>query len=273
MTDPAPQRSPADDPHRVWSLGDYEAIASHLQPIADETVAAAGVGAGMSVLDVGVGSGNAAVAAARYGASVSGVDVSASQLDLARRRFAADGVEVELQLGDAESLPFADNRFNVVLSVLGMIFAPDHRRAAAEMVRVCRPGGTVAIASWADGGWAGEWRKRAAAFAPPSPPLGAARPDEWGDPATVSARLGAAGLRASTESRPFEWSFPSIDAAADLFVGSAGVFVVFLESLESAGRRADAELALRAAMEGSNVATDGTCRLPAPWVLGVGTAP
>jgi len=154
-----------------------------------------------------------------------------------------------------------------------MIFAPDHRRAAGEMVRVCRPGGTVAIASWADGRWAGEWRKRAAAFDPPSPPLGDARPDEWGDPATVSTRLGAAGLHASTEIRPFDWSFPSIDAAVDLFVGSAGVFVAFLESLVASGQRADAELALRAAMRASNVATDGTCRLPAPWLLGVGTAP
>src|SRR5215207_119842 len=126
---------------RMWASGDYAAVAARIHSIAERLCEAADLIAGARVLDVATGSGNAAIAAARSGSEVVGIDYVPALLDRARVRAQAEGLEVDFVEADAEALPFADGSFDTVLSVVGVMFAPDQERAAAELLRVCRPGG------------------------------------------------------------------------------------------------------------------------------------
>lgn len=250
----------------MWTIGDYPVIARHLLPISVATVAAVALEPGDRVLDVAVGDGNAAIEAARRGARVTGIDLTPAQIERARARCAAEGVEVDLHVGDAEALDVPDARFDVVLSVMGIIFAPDHERAAAELARACRPGGTVAITAWAAGGWSDRWRARTAHLVPTPPPGGPA-PDEWGDPDDVTQRLAGAGLDATVEQRSFAFRFASPQDALDVFTTAAGPFVQFMAIATAAGHADEARDELLAAVTESNEATDGSCVLPAPYLL------
>ncbi|TFV70556.1 class I SAM-dependent methyltransferase [Blastococcus sp. CT_GayMR19] len=179
--------------HRaMWALGDYPAVASQLIPeLGRVLVAAAGVGRGDRVLDVAAGTGNAAVPAALTGADVVASDLT-PQLFAAGREFAArEGVEVAWDEGDAEALPYADGAFDVVLSSVGVMFAPHHQQAADELVRVCRPGGRIGLISWTPEGFVGEMFRTMKPYAP-APPPGAQPPPLWGDEAHVRSLLGDA---------------------------------------------------------------------------------
>ena len=257
-----------DAQRRVWTIGDYPIIASHLLPISVETVEAVGIRPGDQVLDVGVGNGNAAIEAARRGANVTGIDLTPAQIERARSRCADEGVEVELRVGNAEQLDVPDASFDVVLSVMGVIFAPDHARAIAEMARACRTGGTVAITTWAEGGWSNRWRSHAAHLVP-APPPGSPTPDEWADPDEVVARFAAGGLRATVERRPFAFQFSSEAEALETFLGASGPYVQFMETASRLGRADEARSELRAALAEANEAGDGTCRLRAPYLLAI----
>jgi SAM-dependent methyltransferase len=256
---------------KLWARGDYPALARHMVPISVETLDLAGVAPGDQVLDVGVGDGNTAAEAARRGATVTGIDLSPDQLDKARARLVAEGLDVDLHEANAEELPFPDGRFDVVVSVLGVIFAPDHARATAEMVRVCRPGGTVAITAWQDTAWFRTWRDRAMPLVTPDPSAAAGpRPDLWGDADEMTRRLGAAGIEATVHERPFHWSFPSCEAAARFFLETASGFIAFKEAATAAGHGDQVLPTLEAALEDVNEATDGTCRAPSPILVAVG---
>jgi SAM-dependent methyltransferase len=261
-----------DGQRRIWTIGDYPAIARHLRPISLEVLDTVGVTPGLRVLDVGVGDGNTAIEAAARGAVVAGIDLTPAQIERARRRAGSEGVSLDLRVGDAEDLPYDDASFDLVVSVLGAMFAPDHQRAAAELARVCRPGGTVAFVAWAEGGWSRAWRARAATLLPP-PPAGSPRPDEWGDADEAVRRLTAAGLEVQAEVRPFHWSFPSARAALDLFLASAGPFIAFREAAAQAGVGDRVEPELLAALDEANEATNGACLLAAPYLLAVGARP
>src|SRR5207247_9336161 len=136
---------------------------------------AADLHAAWRVLDVATGSGNAAIAAARHGCTAVGIDYVPSLLEQGRKRAAAEGLDIELLEGDAEALPFPDASFDAVTSVFGAMFAPNHAQAAAELLRVCRPGGTIALANWTPTGLIGEPFPAAGARGPPPaavpPPL------------------------------------------------------------------------------------------------------
>ena len=252
----------------MWTIGDYPVIARHLLPISVETVEAVGIRPGDRVLDVGVGSGNAAIEASRRGAFVTGIDLTPAQIERARSRCTTEGVAVDLRVGNAETLDVPDAGFDVVLSVMGVIFAPDHARAMGEMARACRPGGTVAITAWAEGGWSGQWRSRVAHLFPVPPP-GSPVPDEWGDPDEVVRRFAAAGLRATVERRSFAFCFSSEGEALETFVGAAGPYVQFMETASKLGRAEEARSEFTAALAEWNEADDGTCRLSAPYLLAV----
>lgn len=260
----------ADDPARnpqtrMWSIGDYPAIARHLLPISEATVAALDIQADERVLDVAVGNGNAAILAARRGAFVTGIDLTPAQIDRARDRCAAEGVGVELRVGDAQALDVADASFDVVLSVMGMIFAPDHAAAIQELARACRPGGRIAATAWTASGWAVAWRANVAELMPAAPT--GPSPDEWGDPEVAQARLAGAGLDATVETCDFSWRFPSAEVAFETFVTAAGPFVMFMEAMQQRGTADAGRTALVEAMEETNVATDGTCELPSAYLL------
>lgn len=273
-SDPTPSTSdddlnPAADGQRhLWSLGDYGAIARYLFPISVETVDAAGVTAGHQVLDVATGDGNAAIVAAQRGATVTGIDLTPAQVELARARCQAEGLDVDLRVGDAQNLDVADASFDAVVSVMGAIFAPDHERALAEMARACRPGGTVALTAWANEGWFVAWRAASAHLVTPPPP-GSPQPDAWGDSDETKRRFAAAGLDVTVEVRPFQWSFASVEECMTFFETSAAPFITFFEAMRAAGTEDEARECLGAALDEVNEATDGTCVLPSPFVLAV----
>ena len=249
----------------VWTIGDYPLIAEHLLPISEGTVGKLDLQPGERVLDVAVGNGNASILAARRGARVTGVDLTPAQIERARKRCAAEGVDVELRVADAEALDVADASYDVVVSVMGVIFAPDPAAAVREMARACRPGGRIAMTSWSGSSrWAATWRAKRAEVGPTQPPL----PSElWGSPEFALAQFTAAGLAATVETRDFSWRFPSNEVAFETFTTAAGGFMLYLEAMRAQGRYDAASDALRQTIAEVNVATDGTCHLPADYLL------
>jgi len=178
--------------HRtMWAAGEYERIARGILPVADQVVRSARIRAGERVLDVACGTGNTALAARARGAAVTGLDLTPELLAVARRRAVADGYDdVVWQEGDAERMPFPDRAFDVVVSSCGLMFAPDQEKVAAEVARVTRPGGRIAIQAWTREGGAG--RMFAVASAYTTPPPGVPSPFAWADEASVTRLLGPA---------------------------------------------------------------------------------
>ena len=144
-----------EEHRRTWALGDYSQIDELVSEIGKTIVERAGVSAGSDVLDVAAGSGNAAIPAARRGARVIATDLTPELFTTGRKRARAAGVEIDWIAADAEELPFEDERFDYVLSSIGVDFAPRHEVVAAELIRVCRPGGTIALGNWTSTGYGG----------------------------------------------------------------------------------------------------------------------
>jgi SAM-dependent methyltransferase len=177
--------------HRaLWASGDYSAVAAELIPtLGPELVAACGIRSGQRVLDVGAGTGNAAIEAAAIGATVTASDLTPELFEVGRRIAAERRVELDWVEGDAEALPFPDDSFDVVMSCVGAMFAPCHQAVADELVRVCRPGGVIGMINWTPEGFIGQLFKTMAPYAPP-PPAGATPPPRWGDEQHVRDLLG-----------------------------------------------------------------------------------
>jgi SAM-dependent methyltransferase len=177
--------------HRaMWALGDYPAVANEIIPeLGRILVEASGVRPGDRVLDVAAGTGNAAIPAALAGASVVASDLTPELLDTGQRLAAHQGADVDWREADAEALPFADDEFDVVLSCVGVMFAPHHQASADELVRVCRPGGTIGLVSWTPEGFIGQMFATMRPYAPPPPP-GAQPPPLWGREDHVRDLLG-----------------------------------------------------------------------------------
>ncbi|WP_258804609.1 class I SAM-dependent methyltransferase [Pseudarthrobacter sp. NS4] len=177
--------------HRaMWASGDYPALASEMLPeLGAILVEASGVNSRHRVLDVASGAGNAAIPAAMMGARVVASDLTPELFEAGRREAADRGVSLEWQEGDAEALPFGDNEFDVVMSCLGVMFAPHHQAAADELIRVCKPGGTIGLLSWTPEGFIGKMFTTMKPFAPPPPP-GAQPAPLWGSEDHVLELLG-----------------------------------------------------------------------------------
>jgi SAM-dependent methyltransferase len=167
--------------HRaMWASGDYPSmVQTFLLPLGPRLVEACEIGPGMRVLDVAAGTGNASIPAAERGATVTASDLTPELLEAGRRRAEPMGVELAWVEADAENLPFADGSFDVVMSSIGAMFAPYHQKVADELVRVCRPGGTIGLLSWTPEGMIGALFRTMGPFAP-SPPPGAQPPPLWG---------------------------------------------------------------------------------------------
>ncbi|MBY8870981.1 class I SAM-dependent methyltransferase [Micromonospora sp. PLK6-60] len=186
----AADRAVKERHRQMWALGDYPTLADEIIPELGATlVRAAGVRPGDRVLDVAAGTGNAAVPAALAGASVVASDLTPELLAAGQARAAGRGAVLDWQQGDAEALPYGDGEFDTVLSCVGVMFAPRHQTAADELVRVCRPGGTIGLLNWTPGGFVGQLFATMKPYAP-APPPGAQPPPLWGDEAHVRALLG-----------------------------------------------------------------------------------
>lgn len=172
-----------------WGDGDYSRTAAQLAPVAGELIVFAGIGPGQRVLDVACGTGNAALAAARLGARVTGVDPAKGLLAQARQRAATEGIEATFLAGSAEDLPVEDAAFDAVVSVFGAVFAPDAERTVRELLRAARPGGVVALTSWVSDGPVQD----ASRLLKQALPGGTTAPNLWHDPGWVADLLAAVG--------------------------------------------------------------------------------
>jgi SAM-dependent methyltransferase len=210
----------------MWALGDYAAVAREIIPeLGRVLVDASRVTAGQDVLDVAAGTGNASIPAAQAGAHVVACDLSPALLAEGRRLAADAGVTVDWQPGDAEALPFADACFDVVLSSVGVMFAPHHEAAADELVRVARPGATIALASWTPQGFIGQMFAVMKPYAAPPPP-GAQPPPLWGDAPHVRDLLGDRVERFTAEKRSLPVHFERPEDFRDFFKRTYGPTIV-----------------------------------------------
>jgi SAM-dependent methyltransferase len=232
---------------RIWASGDYAAVAARIQLIAELLIDAADIPAGSTVLDVATGSGNAAIAAARTGCAVTGIDYVGSLLGRARARAAAEGLDVQFSEGDAESLPFEDESFDAVVSVLGVMFTPDQERAASELLRVVRPGGTIALANWTPSSFIGDMLRAVARRVPP--PTGVRSPLEWGTEPRLVELLGSGVAELSVRPRQFVFRFRSAEQFVAFFRTHYGPVHMAFAKLDEDGQagleRELAELATR----------------------------
>jgi SAM-dependent methyltransferase len=189
----------------IWMSGDYDRFSRYMESSARDFYERLNVFPGCRLLDVGCGSGQLALMAARDGLDVTGVDIATNLVDRAQARAQAEGLEARFQEADAEALPFPDASFDIVTSLIGAMFAPRPDLVAKELLRVCVPGGTIAMANWTPSGFVGQMFKTVATFIAPS---GMPSPVLWGDERTVRERLGEGVSDLRLTKRQYTFSYP-----------------------------------------------------------------
>jgi ubiquinone/menaquinone biosynthesis C-methylase UbiE len=221
---------------QVWSSGDYNRIAALTVGVNETLVSTAGIHPGETVLDVATGTGHAALAAARTGARVTGIDYVPELLDVARGRAAAERLDVTFVEAPAEQLPFVDGSFDAAISAIGVMFAADHDRAAAELARVVRAGGRIALASWTRSGFVGGILGIVGTHVPPPP--GAQSPVRWGEEDVVAELLGDRVGDVQSSLHTVTQRFTTAEAFADLFLTCYGPTRAAAMRLDEDGRAA-----------------------------------
>jgi SAM-dependent methyltransferase len=219
---------------QMWSAGDYPEVAKLTQDGAVALVDRLDITAGTRVLDLATGNGNVALLAAGLGATVTGLDLTDAYFADARRRADAAGVHLELVLGDVEALTFADATFDVVTSTYGAQFAPRHEVVAAELARVCRPGGLVGMCNWTQSGWTGRFQDIIALYFP-DPPAYVRPPMLWGDPDYVTDLLGPE-FEVHTEPRRLTFEFAGPDELVGFFEDNFGPCLIAKQSISPRSR-------------------------------------
>lgn len=244
----------------TWMAGDYGTFAKYMEPGALEILAGWRVPPGSTLLDVACGAGQLTIPAARAGVRATGVDIATNSLAQARARAAAEGLNVPFDEGDAEALPYPDGSFDTVTSMAGAMFAPRPERVAAELVRVCRPGGRILMVNWTPDGFVGGMFRAISQHVPPPP--GVPPAGLWGDEATVRERLknGVADLKLTRRVYP-QWHYPfSVPEVVAFFRQNYGPTQRAFAALGAAGQDA-LQRDLEANFEVFNRATDGTVTL------------
>ncbi|HEY7050399.1 MAG TPA: class I SAM-dependent methyltransferase [Jatrophihabitantaceae bacterium] len=219
----------------TWASGDYTAVAARIVLVSELLADTADLHAGWRVLDVACGNGNATLAAARSGTTAVGVDYVPALLESARERAVTEGLDAEFHTGDAEALPFVEDEFDAVLSVFGSMFAPDHRKTAAEMLRVTRPGGRIALASWTPEGFIGQMFRRISRYL--APPAGVASPLLWGTEKHLADLFGDQIAQAHSTERAYTFRFTSAEDYVAFFRRWYGPTLQAFEALSASDQR------------------------------------
>ena len=259
--------------HRaMWASGDYPSmVETFLLPLGPRLVEACGIGPGMSVLDVASGTGNAAIPAARAGAKVTASDLTPELLEAGRGRAEAEGLELAWVQADAEHLPFEDASFDVVMSSIGAMFAPHHQDVADELVRVCRPGGTIGLLSWTPEGMIGALFRTMGPFAPPPPP-GAQPPPLWGSEEHLSELFGTRVDYRLLERDVLEnTAFEQPREFGEHFKARYGPTIAAKANALRTGREAELDEALDQFCDEWNRGTADDARFEMEYLLAVGT--
>ncbi|QVQ27639.1 class I SAM-dependent methyltransferase [Achromobacter deleyi] len=220
----------------TWSSGDYAVVGTTLQIVGEQLCESLDVRAGQKVLDVAAGNGNASLAAARRWCDVVSTDYVPALLGRARERAAAERLKIEFQEADAEALPFPDAGFDAVMSTFGVMFTPDQDKAAAELIRVCRPGGKIGLANWTPDGFIGQVFKTIGKHLPP--PAGVKSPALWGTKARIEEMFGAQASSIKTESRHFVFRYRSPEHWLQVFKTYYGPLLKAFGALEPAAQAA-----------------------------------
>ena len=252
----------------MWTAGDYAEVAQRIVPVGEYVAQRAGAAAGVELLDVATGTGNVSIPAARAGARVTGLDLTPKLLQEQRERAAAAGVEVELIEGDAEELPFADGSFDRVTSCFGVMFAPRQPIAAAELVRVARPGGRIVVAAWTPNGLVGRMFRASAAYMPP-PPEGLVPPMMWGEQDHVRALFENSDVELAFEQRTITFAGDSVEAWVAQDERILGPSVMAKAALEQQGRYDELRRDMVDLYTEFNEAGEGSFRAPAEYLVTV----
>lgn len=252
-----------DRQQQVWSLGDYGRIGSLLSALGESLVRRLDVHAGERVLDVAGGNGNASLPAARRFADVLCTDYVPELLVEAERRAQADGLALRTEVADAQALPFDDGSFDVVMSTIGAMFAPDQEAVAREMARVCRRGGRIGMANWTADGMVGDMFRAVGRHMPP--PQGVRPAVAWGEPARVHELLDpyCASIEIRREVCPFR--YPSAAACLDYFRTWYGPTVAAFAAVDERGRMS-LEAELLAVFEAHDTSTDATLAMDVAYL-------
>jgi ubiquinone/menaquinone biosynthesis C-methylase UbiE len=220
----------------AWSSGDYATVGTTLQIVGETLCEALDLRAGQKVLDVAAGNGNVTLAAARRWCEVVSTDYVPALLERGRERAAAERLAIEFREADAEALPFADASFDAVVSTFGVMFTADQDKAAAELVRVCKPGGKIGLANWTPDGFIGQLFKTIGKYMPP--PAGVKSPALWGTGARITEFFGAQASSIQLEQRDFVFRYRSAQHWLDVFKSYYGPLLKTFGALDPKTRTA-----------------------------------
>jgi SAM-dependent methyltransferase len=259
--------------HRaMWASGDYpDMVETFLLPLGPQLVEACAIGAGMSVLDVAAGTGNASIPAAKTGAQVTASDLTPELLNAGRARAESEGLTLDWVQADAEHLPFADESFDVVISSIGAMFAPHHQDTADELVRVCRPGGTIGLLSWTPEGLVGALFRMMGEFVP-APPPGVQPPPLWGSEEHLS-ELFSTRVDSRTPQRGVldVTAFEKPSDFGEHFKARYGPTIAARTNAAKTGREAELDEELDEFCDAWNLGTPDSARFEMEYLLTVGT--
>jgi SAM-dependent methyltransferase len=257
---------------KMWASGNYpEMVTTFLLPLGPRLVNACGVGPDMRVLDVAAGTGNASIPAAQTGATVTASDLTPELFEAGRARAAEEGVELDWVEADAENLPFDDESFDVVFSSIGAMFAPHHQAVADELIRVCRPGGTIGMLNWTPEGMIGALFKTMGPFAP-APPPGAQPPPLWGSEEHLKELTGDRVDWKTLDRDVLEvTAFEKPHDYGDHFTGYYGPTIVARRNAESNGQAEEFDRAVYDFCDEWNLGSDEQARFEQEYLLAVGT--
>lgn len=269
-TNPTPSATAAPDlaalktkQQAAWSSGNYAIVGSTLQIVGEELCEALDLRAGSKVLDVAAGNGMASLAAARRWCEVTSTDYVPALLERGRARAEAEGMDIKFREADAENLPFDDASFDSVISTFGVMFTPNQDKAAAELLRVCRPQGSIGLANWTPDGFIGQVFKTLGKYLPP--PAGTRSPAMWGTRGRLGEMFDAGASSVKAQSRLFNFRYRSADHFLDVFKTYYGPVLKAFAALDPA-RQEELHNDLYALIVRMNRASDGTMVVPSEYL-------